>query len=109
MSRRKKGAVEEPEETAPEPSRAAGGCVLAVLVLGLGAVLFVALGTLAVLVVWAVGAVALWRGARSVPSAANPAPPPVSEGAENTKPQFTIVEDRKGHCTVQWQKGVNGS
>ncbi|MET8841461.1 hypothetical protein ABZW67_15375 [Streptomyces rubiginosohelvolus] len=108
MSRRKK-AVEEPEETAPEPSRAAGGCVLAALVIALGAVLFAVLGTLAVLVVWAVGAVALRRAARSVPSAANPAPPPVPEGGENTKPQFTIVEDRKGHCAVQWQKGVNGS
>ncbi|MFF2226270.1 hypothetical protein ACFVV7_23480 [Streptomyces globisporus] len=108
MSRRKK-ATAQPEETAPGPSRAAGGCVLAVLVLALGAVLFAILGTLAVLVVWAAGGVALWRGARSVPSAANPAPPPASEGAENTKPQFTIVEDRKGHCTVQWQKGVNGS
>ncbi|MFB6696361.1 hypothetical protein [Streptomyces rubiginosohelvolus] len=108
MSRRKKTA-EEPEEAASEPSRAAGGCVLAVLVLVAGAVLFAVLGTLAVLVVWAAGGVALWRGARSVPSAANPAPPPAPEGAENTKPQFTIVEDRKGHCTVQWQKGVNGS
>lgn len=103
MSRRKK-ATEEPEETAQEPSRAAGGCVLAALVLGLGAVLFVALGERAVLVVWAAGAVALWRAARSVPRAANPAPPPPPEGAGNTNTQFTVVEDRPGHCTINWQK-----
>ncbi|MBK3547862.1 hypothetical protein [Streptomyces sp. MBT60] len=105
MSRRKK-AAEPTEEAAPEPSRAAGGCVLAVLVLVAGAVLFAFLGTLAVLVVWAAGGVTLWRGARSVPSAANPAPPPVSEGAENTTPQFTVVEDRPGHCTIVWSKGA---
>ncbi|MFF2228621.1 hypothetical protein ACFVV7_35475 [Streptomyces globisporus] len=108
MSRRKK-AAEPTEETPPEPSRVAGGCVLAALVLVAGAALFAVSATAAVLVVWAVGAFALRRAARSVPSAANPAPPPVPEGDENTKPQFTIVEDRKGHCTVQWQKGVNGS
>ncbi|MFF6925828.1 hypothetical protein [Streptomyces californicus] len=103
MSRRKK-ATEEPEETAPGPSRAAGGCVLAALVLGLGATLFAFLGTAAVLVVWAAGGTALWRAARSMPHAANPAPPPPPEGAGPAKPQFTIVEDRKGHCSVQWQK-----
>ncbi|MFJ9318267.1 hypothetical protein [Streptomyces globisporus] len=103
MSRRKK-ATEAPEKTAPEPSRAAGGCVLAVLAIGVTAALFAMLGTLAVLVVWAVGAVALRRAAKSVPSAANPAPPPPPEGAGNTSPQFTVVEDRPGHCTVIWQK-----
>ncbi|SBV00582.1 hypothetical protein YW5DRAFT_01911 [Streptomyces sp. Ncost-T6T-1] len=105
MSRRKK-PTEEPEETPPEPSRAAGGCVLAVLVLGLGAVLFAALGSVAVLVVWAAGGVALWRTVRSVPSAANPAPPGPSERGSNTSPQFTVVEDRPGHCTVNWSKGA---
>ncbi|MFB8101336.1 hypothetical protein ACFC3O_00615 [Streptomyces sp. NPDC056007] len=74
MSRRKKA-----EETAPEPSRVAGGCVLAVLVLGLGAVLFAVLGTLAVLVVWTVGALALWRTVRR-PVSDSSAPPPPREG-----------------------------
>ncbi|NUS76693.1 MAG: hypothetical protein HOV70_10900 [Streptomyces sp.] len=105
MSRRKQ-ATEELEEAASEPSRAAGGCVLAVLVLVAGAVLFAVLGTLAVVVVWAVGAVALRRAARSVPSAANPAPPGPSERGSNTNTQFTVVEDRPGHCTIVWSKGA---
>ncbi|MEU2799037.1 hypothetical protein [Streptomyces sp. NPDC007117] len=78
MSRRKKDA-EEAEETAPAPSRAAGGFVLAVLALVAGAVLFAALGTLAVLVVWAVGAVALRRAVRR-PVSDSSAPPPPREG-----------------------------
>ncbi|MFF4943718.1 hypothetical protein [Streptomyces rubiginosohelvolus] len=78
MSRRKK-ATEELEEAASEPSRAAGGCVLAVLVLVAGAVLFAVLGTLAVLIVWAVGAVALRRAVRR-PLSDSSAPPPPREG-----------------------------
>ncbi|WP_228988608.1 hypothetical protein [Streptomyces sp. DH8] len=111
MSRRKKTidgppepAEEAPEETAPGPSRPAGGCVLAALVLGVTAALFAVLDTAAVLALWAAGGAALWRAARSVPCAANPAPPPVSEGVGNTSPQFSVVEDRPGHCTVIWQK-----
>ncbi len=105
MSRRKK-ATEELEETAPEPSRAAGGCVLAALGIAAGAALYAVSDTAAVLVAWAVGGVALWRAARSVRSAANPAPPPPPEGAENTEPQFSVVEDKPGHCTVTWSKGA---
>ncbi len=78
MSRRKQ-AADEPEETAPEPSRAAGGCVLAVLVIGATAVLFAVLGSVAVLAVWAVGAVALRRAVRS-PVSDSSAPPPPREG-----------------------------
>ncbi|ARF75694.1 hypothetical protein B7C62_28140 [Kitasatospora albolonga] len=104
MSRRK-GTPEEPEETVPEPSRAAGGCVLVGAALGLTAALFAALGPVAVLIVWAVGALALWRAARSVPHAANPAPPPPPEGAGNTTPQFSVLEDRPGHCTINWKEG----
>lgn len=105
MSRRKQ-AAEPDEETAPEPSRAAGGCVLAVLATATGAALYAVSDTAAVLVAWAAGIAALWRAARSVPSAANPAPPPPPEGAENTEPQFSVVEDKPGHCTVTWSKGA---
>ncbi|MFI2084339.1 hypothetical protein ACH43Y_28770 [Streptomyces rubiginosohelvolus] len=105
MSRRKK-AVEEPEETAPEPSREAGGCVLAALVIALGAVLFAVLGTLAVLVVWAVGAVALRRAVRRPNKIENHSPPPPRDPSRNTNTQFTVVEDRPGHCTIVWSKGA---
>ncbi|MFJ9573590.1 hypothetical protein [Streptomyces bacillaris] len=103
MSRRQ-DTPEEPEETVPGPSRAAGGCVLAGLVIAAVAALYAISVTAVVLLAWAAGALALWRAARSVPHAANPAPPPPPEGAGNTSPQFTVVEDRPGHCTVQWQK-----
>ncbi|MEU3203553.1 hypothetical protein ABZ702_06650 [Streptomyces cyaneofuscatus] len=108
MSRRKKDA-EEAEETAPAPSRAAGGFVLTVLVLVAGAVLFAVLGTLTVLVVWAVAAVALRRAVRRPNKIENHSPPPPSPPSRNTNTQFTVVEDRPGHCTVQWQKEANGS
>ncbi|POG47113.1 hypothetical protein BV881_12295 [Streptomyces sp. ZL-24] len=103
MSRRKQ-AAEEPEETTPGPSRAAGGCVLAALVLGLGAALFAALGNLAVLAVWAAGALALWRTVRRPTKIENHSPPPPRDPSRNTNTQFTVVEDRPGHCTVVWQK-----
>lgn len=99
----KKKPVPEPEEER-EPSRAGGAIVLTVLAgAGLGGI-YAASPALAVGVVWVAGAGALWKAARSVPRAANPAPPPVSEGADDAKPQFTIVEDREGHCTVTWTK-----
>ncbi|WP_328902306.1 hypothetical protein OHR86_22460 [Streptomyces sp. NBC_00441] len=95
----------EPEEPA-EASSMAGGCVLTALAgAGLGGA-YAASPALAVGAVWVAGMTAMWRVARSVPHAANPAPPPVSEGADDTKPQFTIVEDREGHCVVQWARGA---
>lgn len=98
MSRKKQ--PEEPTEGSP----VAGGCVLLVLAAGLVAVVFAVSPTAGVLTVWGVGAAALWR---CVHRAANPAPPPSSEGAANTNPQFTVTEDQPGHCTIHWQKEVN--
>ncbi|QQZ56871.1 hypothetical protein IFE09_27110 [Streptomyces microflavus] len=102
MSRRK--AAEETEEPTPEASRTAGGCVLLGLAVIAVAALYAVSETALVLVGWAIGAAALWRAARSVPSAANPAPPPPPEGAGKAKPQFSVVEDKPGHCTINWQK-----
>jgi hypothetical protein len=104
MSRKKKAEAEPEEPT--EGSPAAGGCVLVVVTGTALAGTWAASPTAAVLTVWGLGVGAVWWSVRRT---ANPAPPPPSEGAENTKPQFTIVDDREGHCTVQWQKGVNGS
>ncbi|MFD3310080.1 hypothetical protein [Streptomyces sp. NPDC058694] len=95
----KKPAV-EPEES----SRAAGACVLVVLAGVVTAVVFVISATAGVLAVWAVGAVTLWRYVRRT---ANPAPPPPPESGSDAKPQFTVTEDRPGHCTVHWQEEVN--
>jgi hypothetical protein len=74
MAAKKRG--EEPES---EPSRAAGGCVLAVLGSALVAVVFAVDEAAGVLLVVVVGTAALYRSARrskSVQGTANPAPPP---------------------------------
>ncbi|MFF9639406.1 hypothetical protein ACF1D2_33105 [Streptomyces bacillaris] len=105
MSRKR--AAEEPEETTPDPSRAAGGCVLAVLVLGLGAALFAVLGTIAVLVVWAAGALALWRTVRRPVSDSSAPPPPREERpscrecAGHTLVSVTPSETQKGMLIYQ--------
>lgn len=67
MSRQPKGQEQ------PEPSRAAGGCVLAVIGGAALAVVFAVSPTAGVLTVWAVGVAVLWRSVRRT---ANPAPPP---------------------------------
>lgn len=99
MSRRKQTPVEEPEE----PSRAAGGCVLVVACGVPVAVVWAVSPEAGLLTLWAVGILAVWRFVRRT---ANPAPPPPPERGPDTKPQFTIVEDRPGHCTIHWQKEV---
>ncbi|MET9923433.1 MULTISPECIES: hypothetical protein [Streptomyces] len=104
MSRKR--IAEETEEAAPEASRTAGGCVLLALAIGLTAALFAVLGTLAVLVVWAAGAVALRRAVRRPNKINKHSPPPPSPPSRNTNTQFTVVEDRPGHCKVTWSSGV---
>lgn len=100
---RKQAAEAQPEEPS-ESSPAAGACVLIVLSGGALAGVWAVSPAAAVLTVWVVGAGTVWRHVRRT---ANPAPPPPPEGATDTNPQFTIVDDREGHCTVKWQKGVN--
>jgi hypothetical protein len=98
MSRRDE--AEEPEE---QPSRAAGACVLVVLAGVVVAALFAISDTLAILTLVASGVFALWRSVRRT---ANPAPPPPPERGSDTNPQFTVTEDRPGHCTVTWHGEV---
>lgn len=93
-------ADEEPAEGSP----AAGACVLVVVGGVALAVVFAASRTAGILTLLGVAVLALWWSVRRT---ANPAPPPPPERGCEKKPQFTIVEDRPGHCTVQWQKGVN--
>lgn len=100
MSRKKKAEEQpEPAEDLPESSPAAGACVLVVLGGAVLAGVWAASPSAAVLTVWVVGAGAVWWCVRHT---ANPAPPPPPERGPDTNPQFTIVEDREGHCVVQW-------
>jgi predicted MFS family arabinose efflux permease len=98
--------VEEPETS----SRAAGGCVLAVVGGVPLAAVFAVSPDAGVLAVWGVGTVALWWAVRRVPHAANPAPPPPSEGADEKKPLFSVVDDpdNPNRSRVVWhaQKGA---
>lgn len=70
MSAKKKPAV-EPEE----PSRAAGACVLVVLVGVVTAVVFAVSETAGPLFVWGAGVVAVWWHVRRVPEKSAPPPP----------------------------------
>lgn len=84
---------ETPAEEPESSSRAAGGCAL--LFLGgipLAAV-FAASSEAGVLATVGAAVGAVWWSVRRVPRTANPAPPPPSEGADNKKPQFTVMED----------------
>jgi hypothetical protein len=102
---KKKPAPESPDET-PEPSRAAGACVLIALGGGALGAVWAASPEAGVLTLWGTGALAVWRYVRR---AANPAPPPPPERGPDENPLFTVVEDERGRCTIQWREGVNGS
>lgn len=73
-------AKKQPDAEPEEPSRAAGACVLVVLVGGVTAVVFVISMTVGVLSVWAVGTALLWRSARRCVSDSSATPPPPSSG-----------------------------
>ena len=92
--------VEEPERS----SRAAGGCVLVVLVGVAGAVVFAVSAEAGILATVGAAATAVWWSVRRVPRAANPAPPPVSEGVAEKKPLFSVMDDPENphHSRVVW-------
>lgn len=69
-------AKEKPEKPSEEPSRAAGACVLVVLVGVTTAAVFAVSPTAGVLALWAVGTVLLWRSARRRVSDSSATPPP---------------------------------
>ncbi|MFE3169315.1 hypothetical protein [Streptomyces sp. NPDC059224] len=97
------GSRKEAEEPEEQPSRAAGACVLVALAGVVVAALFAISDALAILVLVAAGVFALWRSVRRT---ANPAPPPPPESGSDANPQFTVTEDRPGHCTVTWHEEV---
>lgn len=71
-------AAKKRDEEAVESSRAAGGCVLAVLAGGATGAVFAASPTVGVLGVWGIGAAALWWSVRRRVSDMPATPPPTS-------------------------------
>ncbi|MER5706009.1 hypothetical protein [Streptomyces sp. NPDC002122] len=84
---------ETPVEEPASSSRAAGGCVLMVLVSVAGAVVFTVSTEAGILSVFGAATAAVWWAVRRVPHAANPAPPPLPEVVEDEKPQVRIMQD----------------
>jgi len=74
-----------------------GAAVLVPAAAGVGIAVFVYSRDAFVLLVWALGAIAVWYAARkpnkSVQDAPNPAPPPLPERGSEEKPQVTMVRD----------------
>jgi hypothetical protein len=92
----------EPEvEEEPGRSRAAGACVLVVLVAVVTAVVFALSTAAGVLCLWAAGAVALWRAANRMSDSSAPPPPgedrpSCSECAGHELVSVTPLEGQKG-------------
>lgn len=89
------------KESAEEPSRAAGACVLVVLGVAGTAAVFVLAPDAGVLAVWVAGGVAVWRSARRM-SGLSATPPPqegrpsCSECAGHELLNVTPLEGQKG-------------
>lgn len=78
----------------PETGAGCGGIlVLTVLVLAMAFVLYAVSPEAFILVFWGGGAGLLFWQAKKVPSAPNPAPPPVPERGSEEEPQVTYVRD----------------
>lgn len=73
-----------------------GAAVLTTAAAGIGIAVFVYSRDAFVLLVWALGAVAVWYAARTpnkVPGTPDPAPPAPSERGSEEEPQVTMVRD----------------
>lgn len=81
------------EEETPERSGAAGAAVLTVAALGVGIAVFVYSRDAFVLLVWALGAVAVWWAARTPNKIDNPSPPPPAPPSPDTNTQVSMVRD----------------
>jgi hypothetical protein len=55
--------------------------------------LFAAAPDIGVLVVWVIGSWAIWRAAKNVRDAPNPAPPQVPERGSKEEPQVSMLRD----------------
>lgn len=102
MSRRQR-AEAEPEEPSGG-SAAAGAVVLTVLGTGAAGGIVAVSQPVGILGLWAVGTGVLWWALRRPTKIENHSPPPPGPPSPNAKPQFSIVEDREGHCAVVWKE-----
>lgn len=86
-----KDRFQEPEE----PPEGGGWCLLIAAGGGVGVAVFAYSRDVFVILVWIIGAVALYRAARKVPGTPNPAPPPPPERGSGEEPQVnpTLVKD----------------
>jgi len=85
--------VEEPEVRRMS-SRTSGAATLVICSAGVGLAVFAYSRDAFVLLVWVLGAAAVWWAAKKpVQGAANPAPPPLPERGLEKEPQVTMVRD----------------
>lgn len=70
-----------------------GAAVLVMAAAGLGLAVFVYSRDAFVLLVWALGAAAVWYAARKPNKIDNPSPPPPPDPSQKQEPQVTMVRD----------------
>ncbi|MFJ7070170.1 hypothetical protein [Streptomyces sp. NPDC101115] len=92
------------DEEQPEPSPAAGGCVLIALTGVPLAVVFAASPEAGILATVGTATAAVWWSVRRPSKIDNPSPPPPEALPENTKPQFSAVpdEDNPHRTHIVW-------
>lgn len=77
----------------PEGGRAAGIFLLVASAAGVGTAILAYSRDLLVILVWIIGAAALWRANKKMSRASNPAPPPEMRVATDAISQVTFVRD----------------
>lgn len=77
----------------PEGPEGGGWCLLIAAAAGVGMAVFAYSRDLFVIAFWVIGSVAVWRAARKVSGAPNPAPPPAPERGSQEEPQVTLIRD----------------
>ena len=87
-------SADDSEDEAPEGPGCGGYAIQVAAAAGVGAAIYAYSRDAFVLVFWVIGAVLIWRAARKVQHAPDPAPPPVPERGPEASPQVTLIRDR---------------